>query len=80
MFPVRYKLNFDIFTRKSVFKQQHICSGNVKTPPIHFNAGLLARMRYSHLEDPATGHLDTGFLGIPPSLSKCWDGFQVPSC
>jgi hypothetical protein len=27
-----------------------------------------------------TGHLDTGFLRFPLSLSKCWDGSQVPSC
>jgi hypothetical protein len=33
-----------------------------------------------HLEGPATGHLDTGFLGFPLSLNKCWDGSQVPSC
>jgi hypothetical protein len=33
-----------------------------------------------HPEGPATGHLDTGFLGFPLSLSKCWDGTQVPSC
>jgi hypothetical protein len=33
-----------------------------------------------HPEGPATGHLDTGFLGFPLSLSKCWDGSQVPSC
>jgi hypothetical protein len=26
-----------------------------------------------HPEGPATGHLDTGFLGFPLSLSKCWD-------
>jgi hypothetical protein len=24
-----------------------------------------------YLEGPATGHLDTGFLGFPLSLSKC---------
>jgi hypothetical protein len=24
--------------------------------------------------------MDTGFLGFPLSLSKCWDGSQVPSC
>jgi hypothetical protein len=33
-----------------------------------------------HPEGPATGHLDTGFLGFPLSLSKCWDGSQIPSC
>jgi hypothetical protein len=33
-----------------------------------------------HPEGPATGHLDTGFLGFPLSLSKRWDGSQVPSC
>jgi hypothetical protein len=32
-----------------------------------------------HPEGPATGHLDTGFLGFPLSLSKCWDGSQIPS-
>jgi hypothetical protein len=31
-------------------------------------------------EGPATGHLDTGFLGFTLSLSKCWDGSQVSSC
>jgi hypothetical protein len=31
-------------------------------------------------EGPATGHLDTGFLGFPLSLSKCWDGSQISSC
>jgi hypothetical protein len=33
-----------------------------------------------HPEGPATGHLDTGFLGFPLSSSKCWDGSQIPSC
>jgi hypothetical protein len=33
-----------------------------------------------HPEGPATGHLDTGFLGFPLSSSKCWDGSHVPSC
>ena len=33
------------------------------------DAGLLARSQYS--EGPATGHLDTGFLGFPVSISKC---------
>jgi hypothetical protein len=33
-----------------------------------------------HPEGPATGHLDTGFLGFPLSLNKCWDGSQIPSC
>jgi hypothetical protein len=33
-----------------------------------------------HPEGPATGHLDTGFLGFPLSSSKYWDGSQVPSC
>jgi hypothetical protein len=33
-----------------------------------------------HPEGPATGHLDTVFLGFPLSLSKYWDGSQVPSC
>jgi hypothetical protein len=28
----------------------------------------------------STVHLDTGFTGFPLSLSKLWDGFQVPSC
>jgi hypothetical protein len=31
--------------------------------------GLLATGIYP--EGPATGHLDTGFLGFPLSLSKC---------
>ena len=33
------------------------------------DAGLLARSQYS--EGPATGHLHTGFLGFPVSISKC---------
>ena len=33
------------------------------------DAGLLATSQYS--EVPATGHLDTGFLGFPVSISKC---------
>jgi len=33
------------------------------------DAELLARSQYS--EGPATGHLDTGFLGFPVSKSKC---------
>jgi len=33
------------------------------------DAGLLTRSQYS--EGPATGHLDTGFLGFPVSISKC---------
>ena len=32
------------------------------------DAELLARSQYS--EGPATGHLDTGFLGFPVSISK----------
>jgi hypothetical protein len=31
-------------------------------------------------EGPATGHLDTRFLGFPPSSNKCWVGSQVQSC
>ena len=38
------------------------------------DAGLLARSQNS--EGPATGHLDTGFLGFPVSISKCSDGSQ----
>ena len=38
------------------------------------DAGLLARSQYS--EGPATGHLDTGFLGFPVSVSRCWDDPQ----
>ena len=33
------------------------------------DAELLARSQYS--EGPATGHLDTGFLGFPVSIKKC---------
>jgi hypothetical protein len=33
-----------------------------------------------HPEGPATGHLNTGFLGFPLSVSKCWDASQVPGC
>jgi len=33
------------------------------------DAGLLAISQYS--ECPATGHLDTGFLGFPVPKSKC---------
>ena len=33
------------------------------------DAGLLARSQYP--EDPATGHLDTGFFGFPLSTSEC---------
>jgi hypothetical protein len=32
-------------------------------------AGLLARSQYS--EGPATGHLNTGFVGFPVSISEC---------
>ena len=32
-------------------------------------AGLLARIQYP--EGPATGHLGTGFLGFPVSISEC---------
>ena len=38
------------------------------------DAGLLARSQYS--EGPATGHLDTGFLGFPVPKSKRSDGSQ----
>ena len=38
------------------------------------DVGLLARSQYS--EGPATGHLDTGFLGFPASISKYRDDFQ----
>jgi hypothetical protein len=30
-------------------------------------------------EGLVTGHLDTGFLGFPSSLTKCCDGFQIQS-
>jgi hypothetical protein len=30
-------------------------------------------------EGLAIGYPDTGFLGFPPSLSKFWDGSEVPS-
>ena len=33
------------------------------------DAGLLARSQYS--EGPATGYIDTGFIGFPVSISKC---------
>jgi hypothetical protein len=33
-----------------------------------------------HPEGHATGHLDTGILGFPLSLSKCWDGSRVLNC
>ena len=33
------------------------------------DAGLLARSQYP--EGPATGHLDTGFLGFPVSTNEC---------
>jgi len=33
------------------------------------DAGLLARSQYP--EGPATGHLDTDFLGFPVSTSEC---------
>ena len=39
------------------------------------DAGLLARSQYP--EGPATGHLDTGFLGFPVSTSECSDGSPV---
>jgi hypothetical protein len=38
------------------------------------SCGLLATSQYP--EGPANGHLDTGFLGFPVSIRKCWDGFQ----
>jgi len=39
------------------------------------DAGLLARSQYP--EGPATGHLDTDFLGFPLSTSECSDGSPV---
>jgi len=33
------------------------------------DVGLLASSQYSEI--PATGHLDTLFLGFPVSISKC---------
>ena len=42
------------------------------------DVGRPAKSRYP--EGPVTGHLVSGFLGFPGSLSKCWDGsrqFQV---
>jgi len=36
---------------------------------LSLDAGLLVRSQYS--EGPATGHLDTGFLGFPVPKSKC---------
>jgi hypothetical protein len=34
----------------------------------------------THPEGPATGHLSTNFLCLPPSSNKCWDGSQVANC
>jgi hypothetical protein len=34
-------------------------------------AGLLARNQCVYAEGPATGHLDTGSLGLPLSSSEC---------
>ena len=42
---------------------------------ITLDKGLLASSQYP--EGPATGHLDTGFLGFPVSTSECSDGSQV---
>ena len=42
------------------------------------DAGLLARSQYS--EGPATGHLDTDFLGFPLSISNAEMVPKIPSC
>ena len=43
------------------------------------DVGLLAISQNS--EGPATGHLDTGFLGFPVSISKCRQTVpNIPSC
>ena len=47
-----------------VYLLYYVCTG-----VFTLDAGLLARSQYS--EGPATGHLDTGFLGFPVSISKC---------
>jgi hypothetical protein len=61
-------------------KQQHTSQGNLR--PWDFcnfclpDCWLVVSM---HPERPATGHLDTGFLGFPLSSSKCSVGSQIPS-
>ena len=37
--------------------------------PFTLVAGLLAKGQYQ--KDPVTGHLSTGFLGFPVSISEC---------
>jgi hypothetical protein len=46
----------------------------VWTAVFTLDAGLMAISQCS--EDPATGHLDTGFSCFPVFISKCWDGSQ----
>ena len=67
-----YTIPFDVcapcwWTQKG---SKYVAALNIIT----LDAGLLARSQYS--EGPATGHLDTGFLGFPVSISKRWDGSQ----
>jgi hypothetical protein len=42
----------------------------MESPIFFYLLGSLLEVRM-HPEGPATGHLDTGFLGLSLSLSKC---------
>jgi hypothetical protein len=53
-----------IFVTSSVLFYCTVCTAVLNT----LVAGLLARSQYP--EGPATGHLDTGFLGFPVSTSE----------
>ena len=56
-------INPTTFRKLCLISPAYSCRGNGSF------AGLLARSQYS--EGPATGHLDTLFLGFPVSRSEC---------
>jgi hypothetical protein len=52
---------------------------DVKESPIYFCVPDCWLEVNIHPEGPAAGHLDAGFPGFLLFLSKCSDGYQVPS-
>jgi hypothetical protein len=64
VFSLRYGLNTQILIRQPSAYFIYFCLPD---------CWLVVSM---HPEGPATGHLDTGFLGFPLSSTKSWNGSQ----
>lgn len=77
-----------IYNFSKSYKLTDSCDGNVQAGTGRWNVFWTSReLLHSfvcetagYLEDPGTGHFDTGFVGFSLSSSKYWDGSQVPNC